>query len=532
MDQLLLTLLGEPSAWSDYLFVGLIVYIGILIIVSGFIVFITVGLHQNNERKYQKWKALEDEWEPLILDFVAGSYSVETIQEKIKPSESLFFVDYLSRYAERLIGHQKKLVSRLAAPYLEKIAPRLKTGDSEQKARAIQTLSVLALDKYKNEIADTLNDESPLVTMLAARCLSEGGYSEFLPVILDKIPHFRAWNASFLASMLTSMGPESSAFLREELKDENKPYWVKIVILRALRQLNDWESVPYATTFLTGDHHFELKAAALQLLSRMGNESHLPLIRELAHSDNGVLRLHAIKALGNMGDEQDRPLLHKQFEDPSRWIALQAGHTLKRIGDLAFLIDIEKSDHPRAKLAQQILFDFQSDLFLSSMAEQADFAPKVQHWFHILERKDTTEGWKLLKEVFFNPKTHNDVKYAIAQELTPKQSELFYQEALSELIVATDEHPMHLVQALKNLGNPNAVDVLEQTLLKVPDWELQLEVLDALLAYDTPEVQQFLGTCYQKLLENKSPFKMALDAEQMETLKSKLLPKLNAKVIK
>ena len=153
MEQLLLTILGEPSAWSDYLFIGLIVYISLLVIVSALVVFITVGLHKNNEQKFLKWKSMEEKWEPLLLDFIAGSSSVETVQERIKPAEEFFFVDYLSRYAERLMGHQKKLLARLASPYLKKIALRLTDGDAEQKARAIQTLSDLDLENYKNEIS-------------------------------------------------------------------------------------------------------------------------------------------------------------------------------------------------------------------------------------------------------------------------------------------------------------------------------------------------------------------------------------------
>ena len=90
-------------------------------------------------------------------------------------------------------------------------------------------------------------------------------------------------------------------------------------------------------------------------MTNVGKSSHLPPIRVLQESSDFVLRAFATSALAHIGEKEDIPRLRKSIEDTSPWVAMHAAKGLKHLGQIDILKEIAFSDHPRSKLAQQVL---------------------------------------------------------------------------------------------------------------------------------------------------------------------------------
>lgn len=325
-----------------------------VLVVMGFAL-AAVVFRIRNERKARRWARLEAKWEPVIVPVLSGVEPSTRLIERVAPGEELHFVDFVYRYARRLRGRERIVLAELALPYLPPIARRVHKGDPEQRARAVQTLSVLGLPRYAETVVGALDDPSPLVAMIAARTLARAEYVEHAGEVLARLHRFEAWSPKFLASMLAGMGAAVSPTLRVTLADGGVRAEIRAVAADALRKLNDLGAADVAARILATERHPELLAATLRLLRRVGRPEHVPLVRALVDSADFVVRAQAISALGRLGRPEDLAPLRQAFEDSSPWVALHAARGLRHLDRGATLRAIARSDHPRASFARQIL---------------------------------------------------------------------------------------------------------------------------------------------------------------------------------
>jgi HEAT repeat protein len=68
------------------------------------------------------------------------------------------------------------------------------------------------------------------------------------------------------------------------------------------------------------------------------------------------VRAAATRALASLGSADEREWLRSALEDPSPWVALEAAEGLLESGGADVLRALAASDHPRAVLAQQVLY--------------------------------------------------------------------------------------------------------------------------------------------------------------------------------
>ena len=340
---------------KDQIFLVLTVTIAVsLILVIVFALF-TVYLRFQNMRKAKRWQQLEQEWEPLVLDFLVGERTREDIRDHIKTEDRSYFLDFLLRFAQRLEGLEAAAIAGLAEPYLPTLAERMKSGDPPSRARAIRTLSILGLESYANQIKEALEDPSPLVAMIAARALARIERPEYAEAILGMLHRFVDWSRGFLVSLFTSMGPSVILPLRNALSDGQKSPQVRAVAADALQELYDLEAGDLASQILEDEYDRELRAACLRLLQTVGRPEHLPAIRKLAVSDDFVIRAHAFRALGTLGTEDDLATLQTGIADESPWAALQAARSLKQAGGEEILQNLAAVESPEGLMAKQVL---------------------------------------------------------------------------------------------------------------------------------------------------------------------------------
>lgn len=335
--------------------VVLSVVIAGLCVISATFGVMAVGFRLANTRKARRWRGLEQRWEPALLAVIAGDAPTDSLGPLVGPRDRRYFVAFLLRLLRRLRGSERDTVIAVARPYLDDIATQLRSRSAEVRARAVQTLSLLGADAYRDAVRRALEDPSPLVTMVSARGLARGQDPEDAAAILLHLEHFDEWSPRFLAAMLASMGPNAAAPLCDTLADPLRPASVRAVAADALRALHDLPAADVAAAALGASTDRELVAACLRLLAALGRPAHLPRILPLLTSDDPVVRGASVRALASLGSAAERELLRTGLYDPSPWVARAAAEGLMESGGTDVLLALAATDHPRAVLAWQVL---------------------------------------------------------------------------------------------------------------------------------------------------------------------------------
>lgn len=339
----------------------LFLVIGIAVLLAFAIAFAisVVLLRIKNQRKAAKWNLLERRWDETILTVLEGDKELSAFWDLVAPHEEMFCVNYIMRYARWLRGVERERAVGLAQPYLHRIVPRANARDAQRRARAIQTLGQLGLAGHSDVVTQALDDQSPLVAMVAARALARKEHPQFLRPVLSHLHRFTTWSPNFLASLLAAVGPEAAPDLRDVLRDSSRPPDVRAVVATALGYIYDYDAADVAAVVLEVEREKELVTACLRLMGRVGRDEHLPLVRGFIASGEFAVRAAAASTLGSLGREEDLARLRNACEDDSRWVALHAARALRDAGDVESLQKLAASGQARATLALQVLSEME-----------------------------------------------------------------------------------------------------------------------------------------------------------------------------
>jgi len=315
----------------------------------------SILLRIRNNRRQKRWSQLERKWEPLILEVLTENIAVEKLTDQVKKTETLFFLEFIMRYAVKIGGHEKQFLQEAAKPFIAKMTKFVNNRDAERRAFAFKTLSVLAFEKYVNVIVSALDDPSPLVRLIAAQALSKHKNPDHIQHVLLRLHSFETWNPSYLSSLLASFGFEAAPFIREALINrENNPQ-VRSITADALRLLKDPEAADIATGLFVDENDTDLTASLLRIIRDLGHGAHIQVIHPFCNSPDEVIRAQALNALGNIGDSTAAEYLAKGLEDDSPWVSLHAAKGLINIGNIDYLKQVANTDSPKSETAREAL---------------------------------------------------------------------------------------------------------------------------------------------------------------------------------
>jgi HEAT repeat protein len=336
-------------------FLILAVAAGILLVTSFSFAILALTLRLANDFKSRRWVRLTKRWEPAMLEVLGGAVPPEAIFDRVEDEDGLYFLTFLLGYARRLRGDEQDMVCVMARPYLPRVLPRLQRGTAESRGNAVLMLARMGMPTYSDAVAGALEDESPVVAMIAARSLFRPGHEAYFQAVLEHLPRFTGWSRSFLAGMVAGGGAGAAPLLREILRDPTERPLVRAVASDALRELNDLDSVPLVLHLLADETDRELVAGCLRILKHLGHREHVPAVRMMAASRDPVIRATAVSALGALGGKPEIPLLQEKLDDPSFWVSLEAARGLLALGDRATLERLAESRGPWSTLASQVL---------------------------------------------------------------------------------------------------------------------------------------------------------------------------------
>lgn len=329
---------------------------GVLVQASIAFAVVAVMLRLRHDRRVRRWDRMVAAWEPAMLEVLSGgSTHVQSLYDRVREDQGPDFLSFLMTYVRRLRGEEQAMVRAMADPYLPALLPLLRKGTAESRGNAVMLLARMGMPKYADHVAEALEDESPVVSMIAARSLFRPEHERHFPRVLAHLPRFGSWSRSFLSGMLAAGGPAAAPGLREFLLDREQKPAVRAASADALRSLNDIESAAIAARLLEDESDLDVVSSCLRILKQLGHAEHVPLVRRMAASLDPVVRGIAVSALGALGGPGEAALLLEKVDDPSFWVSLEAVRGLVSLGDVGTVRRLAAADGPWSTLAQQVL---------------------------------------------------------------------------------------------------------------------------------------------------------------------------------
>ena len=329
--------------------------VAVLVLLSVLFSIYVTWLRVRNHLRARRWADREDRWTDLTLEAVVGERTVEELATKVGSSERLSFLAFLLRYARRLTGRERQRVRELSVPFLPALEPLLRDRDVYRRARAVQTLGTLGLPEHSEALVSAVNDESPIVSMLAARALAAYGGATYAEPIVANLDRFEHWGSEYVTSLLVSLGPAAAPELRGVMEDESRFARTRALAADALRNLNDLDAIEPASEILRRALDPDLAAALLRLVSVLGGTDQLEIVRNLLQDPHFAVRAEAYSAVGALADKEDDGVLEEGLTDASPWVALHAARGIRERGGEVRLLQLSESDHPGARAAAQVL---------------------------------------------------------------------------------------------------------------------------------------------------------------------------------
>lgn len=352
--------LFDPQTWLDtslynwFLLFMIIVFVFLVLAVFLFASW-TLLLRFKNSWKASRWNKLEDRWEPVMLDILSGEAKPEMIWRLVGRREYRYFLQYLVRYHKRITGREQTKIASLARPYLPQIMSDLSDKHPERRAGVIRMISRFGMPEFANVIVDAMDDPSPLVTMVAIRALAKPEHPEYFRIIVNKLPAFLHWSRNYLSSLLVQCGSDIIPVVRKSFANSDFPPEIRAVFGQALMEFKDPHSASIAAYILETETDREVLSAALRLLSEVGRAEDIPKVKRLVYWSDPVVRTQAVKALRSLAGPEDAQYFRELFDDPSKWVAIQAATGLANLGARHILRALAQSAHKRADLARQAL---------------------------------------------------------------------------------------------------------------------------------------------------------------------------------
>jgi HEAT repeat protein len=352
-------------SYENPFFVVLAVLAVALLVVALFFVGAAVYVRLRSQRRRSRVGRREACWKPLLLKAMAGEHSPEAVREHVAPGERRDFLDLVYRFARRVQGRKRATLREIAHPLLHVLDADAEADRPERRARRLQIVGLLGLSDYLDDVVRALDDEAPLVAIVAARALARREHPQHVAKVLARLDRFAEWSGGMLSSLLANLGLAVAPDLRSYLADTGREPWARAAVADALRKLGDPEAAGVAFRLLQdmqersviAEPDVTLVTASLRLLKAVGRREHFGIVAALAAHDRYAVRIHAVGALGPVGGDAATDRLLDAVNDPSPWVAMQAVEGLKRLGRRDALRDLAAAEGERAALAQQALVE-------------------------------------------------------------------------------------------------------------------------------------------------------------------------------
>ncbi len=231
-------------------------------------------------------------------------------------------------------------------------------GAFHQRIMAIIAAGHLKSDKPFDKLAALLGDNSPIVSLSAARALMKIDPQRAVRLVVPRIVDRNDWVDGGIAQMLNEAGPEvvgpELSVTTLQVNDG-----VASRMVRFLADIDPDAAMPVIHRILAEPHDEHLVSTCLQVMS---DGTELDTVRKLLHHPRWHVRMHAATAMGRFGGPQDMPDLQPLLEDPQWWVRYRSAQALRKLA-------VVRGDLQRIR--EGLSDRFARDILGHVMAEQA-----------------------------------------------------------------------------------------------------------------------------------------------------------------
>lgn len=328
----------------------------VLALVLAVFAFIERGLIR---KQLHKTNRLKGTWGDPVWRYLFGKAPSSVVWSLVADEDVLEFVAYLFPLVRRVDGEDRDRLAGLVQPFLGPVRRELRRRSPGRRAMAAEALGYFGEPEDLSRLLAALDDRSPLVAMVSARALTEwsGGW-EHARTILDSLERFANWDATFLATLVSELGPRAVPEFRRRFTSPSAPPRIRQVAAIALKILHDPGSADAAVEVLETTTDLDLRAASLRMLGQVGSDRHVGSVAPYLESRQFALRIAAVDAFSRLSSRQDLKRLGQLVrEDPSQWVAIHAARGLRDAGELRLLEKLATSKHPRSTVALQAIME-------------------------------------------------------------------------------------------------------------------------------------------------------------------------------
>ena len=108
----------------------------LLAVLAVLFVMAAIALRIVGDRRRAQRERLEAEWEPMLLEALAGQRAPAAVQERIRKDKRLAFLNFTYRFARRVQGQDLAVLRKIAQPFLADLAARAASKFSASSAFA------------------------------------------------------------------------------------------------------------------------------------------------------------------------------------------------------------------------------------------------------------------------------------------------------------------------------------------------------------------------------------------------------------
>ncbi len=304
-------------------------WLGVCVVIASLLLLIAILLiRQWVARGERIHRRAAEQWRKILLEAASGA---PVTAPSLPRSEEPGFFDVWNELhdasGETAAAHQG--MARVAAQVglEDRLYRAIGQGAFHNRIMAIIAAGHLKSDKPFDKLAGLLGDNSPIVSLSAARALMKIDPERAVRLVVPRIVDRNDWVDGGIAQMLGEAGPElvgpELSVTTLQVNDS-----VASRLVRFLAGIDPNAAMPVIHKILAEAHDEHLVSTCLQVMS---DGTELDAVRNLLRHPRWHVRMHAATAVGRFGVPQDVHNLQPLLEDPQWWVRYRSAQALRKL---------------------------------------------------------------------------------------------------------------------------------------------------------------------------------------------------------
>ncbi|HVS27516.1 MAG TPA: HEAT repeat domain-containing protein [Burkholderiales bacterium] len=283
----------------------------------------TLLLRARLMRRQRRERQFVEKWQPLLMQ---GMTTVPKFLPRVPKSEWHIFLSLWIHFQETVREESRLKLNQLAWTCGMDHAARQLLDHRSVRTRlmAVTTLGHLQDKNAWARLKSIVNDRHPLLSLAAARALTQIDAKAALPELLPLFTRRHDWPLNKIANILNEAGPDvASAPLTQIVQSAAPEQFPRLV--RLLDCAHGEQALPALRRIMFATTDDGVISACLQELRDPHDAG---FARAQMGHRSWFVRVQAVSALGRLGTRDDCDLLIAPLSDPIWWVRYRAAQAL------------------------------------------------------------------------------------------------------------------------------------------------------------------------------------------------------------